>query len=145
MISPSLAATTGVALGLVALLTLLAAWLKRLAERTLPAWTRASALQQLSRSYPGKSLEDIAVLLADRERRFSGLLPWLPWQALAGLVIVWLLWRFVAPPQSVFWRTLAQNFGVFFFMLLAMIPLFYLLRNLQRATLKRVRELAGKR
>jgi hypothetical protein len=142
---PPLASTALLALGLVALLTLLAAWLKRLAERTLPAWTRASALQQLSRSHPGKSLEDIAVILADRERRFSRLLPWLPWQALAGLVVVWLAWRFLAPPQSVFWRTLAQNFGVFFFMLLAMLPLFYILRDLQRATLKRVQELAGKR
>lgn len=134
-----------VAAGLVLGLTLLALWLKRLGERTLPAWTRASALQQMSRSYPGKSLEEIAALLADRERRFSRMLPWLPWQALLGLAVVWLLWRFVLPPQSVFWRTLAQNFAVFFLMLLAMVPLMHILRGLQRATLKRVQELAGKR
>ncbi|MEW6516770.1 MAG: hypothetical protein AB1439_07705 [candidate division FCPU426 bacterium] len=134
-----------VAAGLVAGLTLLAWWLKALGKRTLPAWSRASALQQLSRSYPGKSLEEIAVILADRERRFSRMLPWLPWQALLGLAAVWLLWRFVLPPQSLFWRTVAQNFAVFFLMLLGMIPLMYILRGLQRATLKRVQELAGRR
>ncbi|MBN1595674.1 hypothetical protein JW933_07095 [candidate division FCPU426 bacterium] len=134
-----------VAIVLAALITLLVQKLFNLASRTLPTWTLQDARQKFAHAYPGKDIYQVARLLLQRDRVFSRMLVWLPWQCLLVLFMLATLWAFVIPAKSRFWLLVVQNIFVFEFLILALYPAFRLLQRIQRLTIERIQELLTKK
>jgi len=130
-----------VAIVIAAIITLLLQKLLNLVENTLPTWTLFEAQKRFARTFPNKDIYEIASYMIRRDRTFSWLVNFLPYQCLFALFMLATLWAFVIPKDSRFWLPLVQNIFIFEFMILALYPAFRLLQRMQRLTINRLQEL----